>query len=127
VSNIGSGSRPAKPAFAHGHRPALRRTRYRRVRHPWKERTLIRRRVVVRGRVQGVFFRETTRRWAGQRGVSGWVRNEPDGSVEAVFEGEPEAVERMVELVREGPRGARVEGVDVVEEEPEGLTGFGIA
>jgi acylphosphatase len=83
-----------------------------------------RRRVVVHGLVQGVFFRDTTRRQAVQRGVAGWVRNNPDGSVEAVFEGEDEAVERLVELCREGPRGARVEAVDVLREEPEGLAGF---
>ncbi|MBA2461285.1 MAG: acylphosphatase [Actinobacteria bacterium] len=83
-----------------------------------------RRRVVVQGHVQGVFFRETTRRRAEAAGVTGWVRNNPDGSVEAVFEGAPEAVERLVAFCREGPRGARVEWVDVSAEEPEGLTGF---
>jgi acylphosphatase len=85
-----------------------------------------RRRVVVHGLVQGVFFRDTTRRQAVQRGVAGWVRNNPDGSVEAVFEGEEDAVERLVELCREGPRGARVESVDVLREDPEGLSGFAI-
>lgn len=85
---------------------------------------MTRRRVVVHGLVQGVFFRDTTRRQAVQRGVAGWVRNNPDGSVEAVFEGEDESVERLVELCREGPRGARVESVDVLREEPEGLAGF---
>jgi acylphosphatase len=84
----------------------------------------MRRRVVVRGRVQGVFFRDTTRRMAAERGVAGWVRNRPDGAVEAVFEGEPEAVESMVRFAHEGPRGADVESVEVVEEEPEGLSGF---
>jgi acylphosphatase len=84
----------------------------------------MRKRVVVHGRVQGVFFRDTTRRVAGSRGVAGWVRNNPDGSVEATFEGDPGAVEEMVRFVREGPRGASVEDVDVVEEEPEGLTDF---
>ena len=58
--------------------------------------------------------------------VSGWVRNRPDGAVEAVLEGERDAVERLVEVCREGPRGARVDWVDVVAEEPEGLTGFEI-
>ncbi len=87
---------------------------------------MIRRRVLVHGRVQGVFFRDTTRRQALQRGVAGWVRNRPDGSVEAVFEGEPDAVARLVELCREGPRGAAVARVDVSEEEPEGLSGFGV-
>jgi acylphosphatase len=85
---------------------------------------VIRRRVVVHGLVQGVFFRDTTRREAERRGVAGWVRNNPDGSVEAVFEGEEEVIERLVELCRQGPRGARVAAVDVLREEPEGLSGF---
>jgi acylphosphatase len=85
-----------------------------------------RRRVVVHGHVQGVFFRDTTRRLASQRGVSGSVRNRPDGLVEAVFEGEPDAVEALVEFSRSGPRGAVVERVEVSEEEPEGLEGFEI-
>jgi acylphosphatase len=85
---------------------------------------VIRRRVVAHGRVQGVFFRDTIRRAAEQRGVTGLVRNVPDGTVEAVFEGEPEAVERMVELCRTGPRGAEVERLQVEDEEPEGLRGF---
>jgi acylphosphatase len=88
---------------------------------------LIRRRVVVEGRVQGVWFRETTRRLAGSRGVCGWVRNRADGAVEAVFEGEPGAVEAMLAFSREGPERARVEGVTVTEEEPEGLEGFRVA
>jgi acylphosphatase len=85
---------------------------------------VIRRRVVVHGHVQGVFFRDSVRRVAQQRGVAGWVANRADGAVEAVFEGEPDAVERLVELCRAGPRGARVDSVDVAEEEPEGLSGF---
>ena len=85
---------------------------------------MIRRRVVVRGHVQGVFFRDTTRRQALAQGVAGWVRNQPDGTVEAVFEGDREAVERLVAFSREGPRGARVDWVDVVSEEPERLDGF---
>ena len=87
---------------------------------------MIRRRVAVRGHVQGVFFRETTRRLALAEGLAGWVRNRPDGTVEAVFEGEREAVERLVEFLREGPRGARVEWVDAVSEELEALEGFRI-
>jgi acylphosphatase len=86
--------------------------------------TMQRRRVVVQGHVQGVFFRETVRRRALAAGVAGSVRNCPDGSVEAVFEGEREAVERLVEFCREGPRGARVDWVDVASEEPVGLAGF---
>lgn len=85
-----------------------------------------RRRVLVEGHVQGVFFRETTRRRALADGVTGWIRNRTDASVEAVFEGEPDAVERLVAFVREGPRGARVDWVDIANEEPEGLSGFEI-
>jgi acylphosphatase len=87
---------------------------------------MIRRRVVVHGRVQGVFFRDTTQRMARSRGIAGWVRNTPEGSVEAVFEGDPDAVEAMVAFAKEGPRGAVVERVDVTEEEPKGLEGFSI-
>ena len=87
---------------------------------------MIRRRVVVHGLVQGVFFRDTMRREAERRRVAGWVRNNPDGSVEAVFEGEEGAVERLIELCREGPRGARVDAVDVLREQPEGLSGFDV-
>ena len=84
------------------------------------------RRVVVHGSVQGVFFRDTTRRRAQSRGVTGWVRNRSDGTVEALFEGDPDAVESMVAFAREGPRGASVERVDVDELAPEGLVGFEI-
>lgn len=87
---------------------------------------MIRCHVVVHGRVQGVFFRDTVRRQAVAHGVGGWVRNTRDGTVEAVFEGEREAVERLVALCREGPRGARVHHVEVSEETPEGLGGFTI-
>jgi acylphosphatase len=87
---------------------------------------VIRRRVVVHGFVQGVFFRDSTRRLAQQYGVSGWVSNRWDGSVEAVLEGDEEAVERIVAFCRTGPRGAQVDSVDVSEEEPEGLTGFSV-
>ena len=85
---------------------------------------MIRRRVIVHGFVQGVFFRDTVRRRAVAANVAGWVRNNRDGTVEAVFEGEKDAVERLVAVCREGPRGARVDRVDVTPEEPEGLTGF---
>jgi acylphosphatase len=88
---------------------------------------MIRRRVTVAGHVQGVFFRETTRRRAQAAGVAGWAANRPDGTVEAVFEGEPERVELLVTFCREGPRGARVDWVDVAAEEPEGLGGFAIS
>ena len=85
---------------------------------------MIRRRVVVRGRVQGVFFRDSTRRQASRRGVTGWVTNRPDGSVEAVFEGEPDAVNELVSWTRHGPDRARVDDQTVTEEEPEGERGF---
>jgi acylphosphatase len=85
---------------------------------------MIRRHVVVHGRVQGVYFRETVRRGAEARGVRGWVRNMPDGTVEAVFEGADAGIEALLRLCRQGPRGARVDRLDVVEEEPEGLAGF---
>jgi acylphosphatase len=89
-------------------------------------RAVIRRRVVVHGFVQGVFFRDSLRRLAQQHGVSGWAANRWDGTVEAVFEGEPDAVERLVAFCREDPRGAQVESVDVDDEQPEGLSGFNV-
>jgi acylphosphatase len=84
-------------------------------------------RVRVRGRVQGVFFRESTRRAALEEGVAGHVRNLPDGSVEAVFEGAPEAVERLVAFARAGPPDAEVREVEVADEPPEGARGFAVA
>ena len=89
-------------------------------------RRVIRRRVIVHGHVQGVFFRDSTRRLAQQHGVAGWVSNRWDGSVEAVFEGDDESVERLVRFVHDGPRGAAVERVEVVAEQPEGLGGFDV-
>jgi acylphosphatase len=80
--------------------------------------------VTIHGAVQGVFFRETTRRRAAQRGVTGWVANRADGTVEAHFEGDADAVEALVAFAREGPRGATVERVDVCDADPEGLSGF---
>ena len=85
---------------------------------------MIRRRVIARGRVQGVFFRDSTRREAESAGVAGWVTNRADGAVEAVFEGDEAAVERMVDFVRRGPGHAAVDDVEVSEEEPEGLDAF---
>ena len=84
----------------------------------------LRRRVKAHGKVQGVFFRHSTREEAQKRRVSGWVRNAKDGSVEAVFEGEPDAVDALVRFVRSGPGSADVERVDVDHEEPEGLRSF---
>ena len=83
-------------------------------------------RVVAAGVVQGVFFRGSCRREALNRGVVGWVRNNPDGSVEAVFEGAEPDVEALVGWMRQGPRLARVEVADVTVEQPEGLSGFRI-
>jgi acylphosphatase len=85
---------------------------------------VVRKRVVVSGQVQGVFFRDTTRREASRRGVAGWVCNRRDGAVEAVFEGAIAEVEAMVEFCSSGPRGADVDSVTTSDEEPEGLTGF---
>jgi acylphosphatase len=76
--------------------------------------------------VQGVFFRDSTRREAERRGVAGWAANRSDGAVEAVFEGEPQAVQAMVEFVRRGPGHAEVSDVEVREEDPEGLQGFSV-
>jgi acylphosphatase len=85
---------------------------------------MIRRRVVIHGFVQGVFFRDTVRRRAEAAGVTGWARNNRDGTVEAVFEGEPEAVARLVAFCREGPRGARVDRIELHAEDPEGVGAF---
>jgi acylphosphatase len=88
----------------------------------------VRRRVTAHGRVQGVFFRDSTREEAERRGVAGSVRNTGEGTVEAVFEGEEAAVDALVEFCRSGPGSADVERVDVEEEEePEGLEGFEVA
>ncbi len=87
---------------------------------------VVRRRVRVVGRVQGVGFRESCRREAARRGVAGWVRNAGDGSVEAVFEGPTEAVDQMLAWCRVGPRLAHVRSVDVTDEAPTGATGFSI-
>ena len=78
----------------------------------------------MHGRVQGVFFRDTCRREATSHRVAGWVRNLPDGSVEAVFEGEPPDVEAMTSWCRGGPAYAQVERVDVEEQQPTGERGF---
>jgi acylphosphatase len=87
---------------------------------------LVRRRAVVRGRVQGVFFRDSTRGWARAHGVAGWARNCADGSVEVVLEGPMEAVDRVLRFLQTGPRSAEVADVEVTEEQVEGLEGFRI-
>jgi acylphosphatase len=84
----------------------------------------IRRRVVVHGRVQGVFFRETTRLEAEAHGVAGWVQNLPDGTVEAVFEGPEPAVAALLRFAAQGPPDAQVDHVTAAEEPPQGLQGF---
>ena len=82
------------------------------------------RRVVVHGEVQGVFFRDSTQREAESKGVAGWVANRSDGAVEAVFEGEADAVQAMVDFARSGPSRADVDDVEVSDQEPEGHSGF---
>lgn len=87
---------------------------------------MIRRRVVVSGFVQGVYFRETCRQKAVLLSIAGWVRNRGDRTVEMTFEGESAAVERMIQWTRSGPEDAHVTGVEIFEEEPEGLVGFAV-
>lgn len=87
---------------------------------------VVARRVRVHGRVQGVFFRDSCRRRAESMNVAGWVRNEPDGSVTAHFEGDASAVEDMVAWSRQGPPGAAVTRVDVTETVAGGLAGFDV-
>ena len=86
----------------------------------------IARKVVICGRVQGVFFRDTMRREANRHGVGGWVRNCPDGTVQAHLEGAPDAVAEVVLWCRTGPRGADVEDLRVTVAEPEGVEGFSV-
>jgi acylphosphatase len=86
----------------------------------------VRRHVVASGNVQGVFFRDATRREAERRGVAGWARNRSDGTVEAVFEGAPDAVAALVDFCRAGPGHSSVTQLDVQPEEPEGLSGFDV-
>ena len=111
--------------------PELVRTRGYRL---WVDRRVTRERVhvFVSGRVQGVWFRESTRRCAEELGLSGWVKNLPDGRVEAVFEGDPAAIDRALAFVAEGPRHARVLDVETasreainVDNEPR-FTGFSV-
>lgn len=85
---------------------------------------MIARRVVVSGQVQGVYFRHSCRREANRQAVTGWVRNAEGGTVQAWFEGEPDAVEALIDWCRTGPPEAEVAEVQVVEQEPEGLRDF---
>jgi acylphosphatase len=85
---------------------------------------VIRRRIVVHGRVQGVFFRDSVRQQAAAHGLSGTVRNRDDGTVEVALEGMADDVQAVVEFCRQGPEQARVNDLDVREEDPEGLSGF---
>lgn len=87
---------------------------------------MIRKRVLISGRVQGVYFRDTCRRIAIKHGVAGWVRNLPDGRVEAVFEGPEDAVGELVDWAWHGPDLAWVSDVVVRREQPEGLRSFDI-
>ncbi len=82
--------------------------------------------MIIHGRVQGVFFRDTMRRRAEARGVTGWVSNRGDGTVEAALEGRRGDIEALLGFCKQGPSGADVERVDVRDEEPEGLTSFKI-
>jgi acylphosphatase len=82
--------------------------------------------VWISGQVQGVFFRHETRQRARAEGLSGWVRNVPDGRVEAVFEGPDESVEELVRWCHRGPDGADVGEVEVRREDPEGIHGFDV-
>jgi acylphosphatase len=86
----------------------------------------IRRRVLIHGHVQGVFFRDSIRQRARDLAVAGWVSNRPDGTVEAVLEGSPDAVQEIVQFAETGPPHAQVTRVEVTEEPPENLSGFSI-
>jgi acylphosphatase len=105
------------PAYPTGSGPTA--TRAYRVR-------VVRYRVLISGLVQGVFFRGACLRMAEQHGVNGWVRNLPDGSVEAVFEGNDDDVRQLLEWSRHGPGSAVVEDVRVQPEQPDGISGFEI-
>jgi acylphosphatase len=88
---------------------------------------VVRRRVLVSGRVQGVFYRDSCARAARAAGVRGWVRNRRDGRVEACFEGPPAAVDELVRWCRQGPSRADVTDVEVVDEEPTGESAFRVS
>ena len=85
---------------------------------------IIRRKVTSHGRVQGVFFRDSARERAETHGVAGWIRNTPDGAVEAILEGPTDAVDRVTRFLETGPPNAEVKRTEIDEEGPEGLSGF---
>jgi acylphosphatase len=87
---------------------------------------VVARKVVVHGRVQGVFFRDSCRQQAERHRVTGWIRNEPDGSVGALFEGARDAVDALVTWCHEGPPRARVDRVETAEAGPTGSTAFDV-
>jgi acylphosphatase len=87
---------------------------------------IIRRHLIMHGSVQGVFFRDSARQCADRHGVSGWVRNRPDGTVEAILEGPAAAVRAVEVFCASGPEQARVQRVDATDEEPEGIAGFSV-
>jgi acylphosphatase len=87
---------------------------------------VVRRRIVVHGRVQGVFFRDSARELARAHGVTGWVSNRQDGALEAVLEGSPDAIRSVLRFFETGPPHADVRDVEVTNEQPEGLSGFEI-
>jgi acylphosphatase len=93
-------------------------------RPPRSDDRLVARRAIVRGRVQGVFFRDSTRAEAQRRGVAGWVANRRDGAVEAHLEGAADAVERVIDFCGSGPPRARVEALEVTQIAPRGFSSF---
>jgi acylphosphatase len=87
---------------------------------------IVRKRLLVQGRVQGVFFRASLQREATRHAVNGWARNRGDGNVEAVIEGEADAVDAVVRWCHVGPPRADVELVEITSEEPQGETRFAV-
>jgi acylphosphatase len=86
----------------------------------------VRRRVIVHGNVQAVFFRDTTRKWALEHDLAGWVRNRDDGTVEVVLEGMEDRMDRVLGMLELGPPEATVEHLEVTEENPTGIDGFDV-
>ena len=86
----------------------------------------VRRRVIVHGDVQGVFFRDTTRKWALEHELAGWVRNRDDGTVEVVLEGTADRMDRVLGMLELGPREAKVDRLEVTEEHPTGIDDFAV-